>query len=398
LNFWFSNDRISLLVVGECNKRYLRVQPFKVKGSTLVENVAQQERPALFGISGKSNRDVGRRKHWGKNEFNSSFPTALLCYMNSRNINPIYLKMGGDHEIFQDTISVTELFGIEPTSPNAYFSFEDAYVPLQRFVQGQLPRADLVTMDKSTPETPWKRGLEIKLTALPDNTTYNLSEDKYSCEMVFRPTAIVHLALSISDLFSNRRTELLSLLAPICSTTFNWRDKNEMFQRNESFIQILRSVLLLGVDNQEPFVIQPIWKTKGKKAVLADNCLDVFVWANLAFAKMLIDQVEEGASRRAMSRTIRCIIWLVRMLYDFGHTGLINPSLITSEMAYELQTDKAFSVNGLSSWRYLHGPALTEPRINKNDIRNIILGGGQNLLSPERRFDAIIVNTPELFD
>ena len=27
----------------------------------------------------------------------------------------------------------------------------------------------------------------------------------------------------------------------------------------------------------------------------------------------------------------------------------------------------------------------------------IILGGGQNLLSPERRFDAIIFNSPELF-
>jgi hypothetical protein len=41
---------------------------------------------------------------------------------------------------------------------------------------------------------------------------------------------------------------------------------------------------------------------------------------------------------------------------------------------------------------------LTKPRIKKSDVRDIILGGGQNLLSPERRFDAIIVNSPELFD
>lgn len=34
----------------------------------------------------------------------------------------------------------------------------------------------------------------------------------------------------------------------------------------------------------------------------------------------------------------------------------------------------------------------------RNEIRNIILGGGQNLLSPERRFDAVIVNSPDLFD
>lgn len=30
-------------------------------------------------------------------------------------------------------------------------------------------------------------------------------------------------------------------------------------------------------------------------------------------------------------------------------------------------------------------------------IRHIILGGGQHLLSPERRFDSLIVNTPTLF-
>jgi hypothetical protein len=40
---------------------------------------------------------------------------------------------------------------------------------------------------------------------------------------------------------------------------------------------------------------------------------------------------------------------------------------------------------------------LTKPRIKKKEIRKIILGGGQNLLSPERRFDAIIYNSPELF-
>jgi hypothetical protein len=40
---------------------------------------------------------------------------------------------------------------------------------------------------------------------------------------------------------------------------------------------------------------------------------------------------------------------------------------------------------------------LTSPRIRKDEIKNIILGGGQNLLSPECRFDAIIFNSPELF-
>ena len=42
--------------------------------------------------------------------------------------------------------------------------------------------------------------------------------------------------------------------------------------------------------------------------------------------------------------------------------------------------------------------AHVHPRIKKSEIKNIILGGGQNFLSPERRFDAIIVNTPDLFE
>lgn len=41
---------------------------------------------------------------------------------------------------------------------------------------------------------------------------------------------------------------------------------------------------------------------------------------------------------------------------------------------------------------------LTNSTICKDEIKNIILGGGQLLLSPERRFDAIVSNTPGLFE
>ena len=40
---------------------------------------------------------------------------------------------------------------------------------------------------------------------------------------------------------------------------------------------------------------------------------------------------------------------------------------------------------------------LETPIILKSEIKKIILGGGQELLSPERRFDAILYNSPELF-
>lgn len=58
---------------------------------------------------------------------------------------------------------------------------------------------------------------------------------------------------------------------------------------------------------------------------------------------------------------------------------------------------QAFAISGQVSYPLLHSPELTKPRIRKDELKNIILGGGQNMLSPERRFDAIIVNSPELF-
>jgi HindVP restriction endonuclease len=85
------------------------------------------------------------------------------------------------------------------------------------------------------------------------------------------------------------------------------------------------------------------------------------------------------------------------MLYDFSKNGQINHHKIIDELSYNTKNDKAFAVSGRITHRYMSCPELTKPRIQQKEIKNIILGGGQNLLSPERRFDAIIYNSPELF-
>jgi HindVP restriction endonuclease len=45
----------------------------------------------------------------------------------------------------------------------------------------------------------------------------------------------------------------------------------------------------------------------------------------------------------------------------------------------------------------MNSPQLTQPRFKKEIVRDIILGGGQKFLSPERRLDAILVSSPDLF-
>jgi len=78
--------------------------------------------------------------------------------------------------------------------------------------------------------------------------------------------------------------------------------------------------------------------------------------------------------------------------------GQFNHAEIIDELSYNTKNDKAFAVSGAITHQYMTCEALTKPRIKKDEIQNIILGGGQNLLSPERRFDAIIYNSPELFN
>jgi hypothetical protein len=148
--------------------------------------------------------------------------------------------------------------------------------------------------------------------------------------------------------------------------------------------------------------MQPVWKTEGKSPKLAENCLDVFVWSNLAFTRLFIDlakvEIRLYGQVRSIARYTRTIVWLFRMLHDFSLNGSFNHRRIIDLLSYNTKNDKAFAISGRVSHVYMRSEALRRPRIQKQEIKRIILGGGQNLLSPERRFDAIIYNSPGLFD
>ena len=183
-------------------------------------------------------------------------------------------------------------------------------------------------------------GLEVKLTALPDNTTKKLSEENYSCELVVRPPTICFLACSICEQFQSDEDKIF--LRRILNTVpkiNHWGEVSEVLPHYMRIESAIAEVAKQISARQSPLIVQPVWKMKDGK--LADDCLD----------------------------------------HSYGNAN-----------------DKAFAIPGKSSWRLLNSPELTHPRIGKNEIRNIILGGGQNLLSPERRFDAVIVNSPDLFD
>ena len=67
-------------------------------------------------------------------------------------------------------------------------------------------------------------------------------------------------------------------------------------------------------------------------------------------------------------------------------------------MTYENQNDKEFAISGTKSRALMACDRLTKPAISKSEIKNIILGGGHKYLSPERRFDAILYFSIDLFE
>lgn len=363
--------------------------------------------PGLFGLQ-NANRDFTKEDDWGKNKFNSSFPASLACYMGYKGLDAVYLCLDKMEDktfnkrslsVTQKRITIEELLGMKELSPNLFFSFETQYIPYSPFINaGSLPRVDLVTLDTSTSQPTCLRGLEVKLTVLPDNQTYKLAENAYSSEIVIRPDTIVYLALSIAQTYSQERKILFDLLDPVCQTIRNWSSAQEVFPKLAEIINALNKVLLAKLERQSPFVMQPIWKTIGKRTVLSDDCFDMFVWSDFGFTRLFVDTaLKVRLNNSEIKRPARAVFWLTKMLYDFASNGQFNHKRILEEITYGPKNDKAFSITGRLTYPYLKSVELTHPRVPKQALKEIILGDGYKFLSPERRLDAAIVTTSGIF-
>lgn len=361
-----------------------------------LQNIKSKLNPSLFGIE-KSNRDFTQKDAWGKNQFNSSFPASLVSYMGSKNIKLNYLTLDKNGQVNHSYLDHKDLFGTVYNDPDLFFAFESDYIPFQKLVVNSLPRIDLVTMNSKT--NLCLRGIEIKLTALPDNTTCLLPENKYGSEIVCRPDTIVYMALSIILSLEENQKLLREVLKPL-DIIEDWTHGINVIPHLSLMGKIIDGLLTEKTEKQTPLILQPIWKTNGKSQILSDNAFDVFVWSDFAFAQLFLSVVrgELSKDRERITRQTRSVIWLTKMLYDYSIQGQINHQKIVDELSYNTKNDKAFAVSGKVVHPYMISSELVSPRIKKEEIKNIILNGGQNLLSPERRLDAVLLSTPGLFD
>lgn len=312
--------------------------------------------------------------------------------MIDNDINPNFIQWRNSAKLISEPSS-DQLFGFDLKNKEVYFAFESQYKPYQKFTLDELPRTDLVIRENSIDGHDIS-AFEIKLTALPDSTTCDLSQSEYGCELVVRPDSIVYLAASLSignssiGEYFNSDTKFENL---------DWTSSKSILANFNKIVQDLENALAGAEESQKPFLLQPVWKTKGKSPELHENCLDMFVWSDLAFAKFVVSLVDIEESKVKINRASRTLVWLYKMLYEIGKTGSTQHRRIIDELTYGTKNDKSFAASGIVTSPWMTCGNLSKPRVTRNKISEIILGGGQKLLSPERRFDAVIYNTPNLF-
>lgn len=346
--------------------------------------------PGLFGLR-RSNRDFSRPDNWGKNQFNSSFPAALACYMEAQGRGTVFLHLQ-QGEFERRVTSFTSLLGISPNAENCFFAFEAPFTPYQTYIEGRLPRTDLVLQDMVTGQA--FCGLEVKLTALPDHVTSTLDETHYGSELVVRPDSIVYLACSLAR---NLDKQLAAIFAQwSLEQLTDWQNAAQVLPYWPQIVQTLQQVVHQSEDKQSSFLLQPIWKTEGKSPRLAEHCLDSFIWSDSAFLYFML-QLGGAATPLTLNRYGRSLVWTFLLLLHIAKTGRVSHHYIIDLYSFNTKNDKAFAANGRQTNKFMLCPRLVTPSIEKSEIQNIILGGGQHFLSPERRFDAVLVNDPTLF-
>lgn len=189
-----------------------------------------ETKPGLFGQK-YSSRDYTNPYCWGKNQFNSSFPASLVAYMHSKGIDPVYITTNAEYKIKLKRISGDKLFKIDPLSDNAFYNFEAGFAKFEKYYyidpeDSNRENIDLVMVNRENSHS--LVGLEIKLTALPDNTTKDNDEEQFGCEIVVRPPTLCYLACGICEAYGNNagKEKLRSYLNRV-PKIYHWNEPNE---------------------------------------------------------------------------------------------------------------------------------------------------------------------------
>ena len=343
----------------------------------------------LFGIE-HSNRSVN--DHWGKNCFNSSFPAATANYMLENNITAVYINLVDDNgvlKVIASEIPINCVFNCGCLhASDLFFAFESVYEPYQKYSFDPIDGIDLVVKDTSGN---YLSPLEVKLTVIPDNTTYKKSEAQWGSEMVVRSATTSYCALGMYDAIKDDAHQVREIFEEACSSIKSWDNDFEMTHKLCYLCSSIDEFQKKYYAKQEPLLMQTLWKTQGKSPMLAEQAFDIVVWSDYAFSRLFIDASYEESD--TMSRPMRATARLAKCLWELSKSGKIRVVDIYRQMAFGNQTDKEFAIPG-NKWKaYVTSSRTACPILNKDTVNSIIAPGYIERLSPERRFDQTLYFT-----
>jgi hypothetical protein len=189
----------------------------------------------------------------------------------------------------------------------------------------------------------------------------------------------------------NRLEEVREIFEPVCADIQHWSNKHEIADKTPFLVEALNYFEKKFIKFQKPILLQPIWKTKGKSFILDDNAFDIFIWSDFALSRLFIESAQGNPTN--ISRSTRSTARLARILHEISTQRKTNISQIYTEMDFGRQTDKEFAMSGKITRNYMKSPRRLKPALKKDILSDIILGGGEKLLSPERRFDQTVYFT-----
>ena len=351
----------------------------------------------LFGLE-NSKHDFTEKKSFGKNIFTNAWPVALGQYLSHKRHLPIPLieaVVDGERTATRiDYVSWERVLGCGDSS-HVYFSFENIYEGYDRLVrEGKSPnKSDLVVMTEDASRH--LRSFEIKLVVAPTSQTANYEKRNQSCELVVRPSTIEQLAYSIAHSYGEGgKSELQRTITDALNrpSSFRWADETFMGRRLEQVLNAARNIVHQGIEVQTPLVLNALWRTESQAPLLDENAFDHFVWTDMAFLQLLIDevsyQVETGKTE--ITRPGRSLIWLIRSLMDYVIDGCFDFARVLSEIIFNVQSDKAAAFSGERILRHLGSDEFYEPRVKRSEISEILTDEGISYLQPERRLDYVL--------
>ena len=347
-----------------------------------------EKKPGLYGISA-SNRTY--MDLWGKNQFNSSFPIALACYMRDHGIKAVYLMLNKKLEVTPVELSFDDIFNSKLPNDQLFFAFESKFEPYQKYASDDIGGIDLVV--KST-KGQFLRPLEIKLTVLPDSGTSVKPEFLWGSEIVIRPATTKYCALGIADSCFKNMDDIRDRFEPIGTNMQDWGNRVEISSKLESMLKCINDFEKAYLSHQKPVLLQPVWKTQGQSPMLAEQAFDIFVWSDFALSRLFLDSAWESRKSTTINRQMRSSARFFRFMYHMSTSHKVALSKIYHEMDFGRQTDKEFAVSGNITNRYMSAsPRLLTPCLPSSVVREIILNGGEEELKPERRFDQTLYFT-----